>query len=145
MIKHIVSQRLRWDTWFHPFSVIVPNPPRLRSSSQLSATAPAEKICNLFGTRRHSFQVGMSHDVAVEQNSCVFHFWRSHVHTRLLHSRATTNSRALGRLSYKQEEWVWNGFQDTYLSVVECQARNCDFSQGCTYTQHHPGKINRAF
>lgn len=98
--------------------------------------ALGEEICNLFGTRQRGFQVGMKHSVEEEQNSCVFRFWHSHVHTRLLHSGVTTNSRALGRLSCIQEEWVWNGFQDTYLSVVGCQAWNCDISQDCTYKTH---------
>lgn len=69
---------------------------------------------------------------------CCSAFWHSHVHTRLLHSGATTNSGASGHLSYVQEEWVWSGFQDAYLSVVECQAWDCDISQDCTHTQHTP-------
>lgn len=76
----------------------------------------------------------MKHRVAGLQNSCVFRFRRSHVHTRLLYSGVKTNSRASRHLSL--EEWVWNGFQDTCLSVVECQTQSCDISQDCTYTQH---------
>lgn len=104
----------------------------------LNPVALGEEICNVFGTRQHSFQVGMKHGVAEEQKSCVFRFWHSHVHTSLLHSGVTTNSRALGYLSQRQEEWAWNGFQDTYLSVVECQAWICDISQDYMYTQQIP-------
>lgn len=104
----------------------------------LTPVALGEEICNLFGTRQCGFQVAMKHSVKEEQKSCVFRFWHSHVHTRLLDSGVPTNSTALGRLSCVQEEWVWSGFQDTYLSVVECQAEGCDISQDRTYTQRRP-------
>lgn len=110
----------------------------------LNPMAVGEEICNLFGTRQRGFQVGMKHGVAEEQKSCVFRFWHSHVHTRLLHSGVTPSGLLLYIYIYTQEEWVWKGFQDTYLSVVECQAWSCDISQDCKYTQHTPPKTHKS-
>lgn len=107
--------------------------------------ALGDEICNLFGTGWYGFQVGMNHGVAEEQNSCVFSFWHSHVHTRLFSFKSHYKQQGLGASLYIQEERVWNGFQDTYLSVVERQAWICEFSQNCMYTQYTPCNINRDF
>lgn len=73
----------------------------------LNPMAVGEEICNLFGTRQRGFQVGMKHGVAEEQKSCVFRFWHSHVHTRLLHSGVTPSGLLLYIYIYTHRK---NGF-----------------------------------
>lgn len=87
--------------------------------------------------------------ISLAQGSATFKWARntvlhSHVHTCRLHSGIATN-RPRGILYCAQEEWVWNGFQDAYLSVVKCRARHWHFARLRVHATHPSQCTHRDF